>query len=150
MMDGHDLNFDNEFDAVFSNAALHWMKRDPRRVIRNIRKSLKPKGRFVAELGGKGNLNNLLTALKSVLEKHGISFGQRNPFYFPSSEEYAALLAEEEMQVESITTFPRKTPIPSGPTGWLEVFGHDYFRDLNESEEQKVHHFFFLCEDVFH
>ena len=51
VMNGHNLTFDSEFDAVFSNAALHWM-RDQDAVLAGVRSALKPRGRFVAEMGG--------------------------------------------------------------------------------------------------
>eukprot|EP00210_Caulerpa_lentillifera_P009094 g8675.t1 len=142
VMDGHDLDYENEFDAVFSNAALHWMKSDLRRVIRNVKRSLKLNGRFVGEFGGKGNVKTLFKALELVLEKHGLSFKELSPFFFPSADEYSALLEAEGMRVESIVLFPRKTPVPSGPTGWLDVFAKDFFVGVDPYEKQKI------CEEV--
>src|ERR1700712_1986813 len=68
--DASNLKFDKPFDAVFSNAALHWVK-DHDGMMRSVYNSLKPGGRFVAEMGGKGNVNLLIAATKQVLEKYG-------------------------------------------------------------------------------
>src|SRR5579862_4266048 len=62
VMDGTKLAFENEFDAVFSNAALHWM-RDPDAVIAGVWRALKPGGRFVAECGGAGNVETIVKSL---------------------------------------------------------------------------------------
>jgi SAM-dependent methyltransferase len=71
LMDGEALTFDTEFDAVFSNAALHWMNR-PERVIAGVRRALKPQGRFVAEFGGHGNVAAIMTALEATAVRHGV------------------------------------------------------------------------------
>lgn len=68
-MDGHDLTYEQEFDAVFSNAAIHWMSRDPVSVISGVRRALKPGGRFVAEFGGHGNIAAIITAMTAVFQK---------------------------------------------------------------------------------
>ena len=72
VVDGHELAFEREFDAVFSNAALHWMKRDPQEVIAGVARALRPGGRFVGEMGGHGNVAAIVTALLAVLERRGI------------------------------------------------------------------------------
>lgn len=70
--DAFHLNFSAEFDAVFSNAALHWMKRDPYSVIRGVWNALKPGGRFAAEMGGFGNVAAITVALCATLEQFGV------------------------------------------------------------------------------
>src|SRR5688572_4126096 len=65
-----NLPFEKQFDAVFSNAALHWVT-DAEGVIRGIAKALKPGGRFVAEFGGHGNIAAIATAVRAVLIRHG-------------------------------------------------------------------------------
>jgi trans-aconitate methyltransferase len=108
-----------QFDAVFSNAALHWIP-DARTVVRTIFRVLKPGGRFVAELGGKGNTGLVLAALAAV--------GARDPFatfYFPSVGEYASLLESEGFEVRFATLFDRPTELEDPVRGleqWLEMF----------------------------
>src|SRR5713101_2886616 len=72
-MDAYNLGFNSEFDAVFSNAAMHWMKRDPDVVVQGVRCALKPGGRFAAEMGGHGCVAAITVALCATLEKHGVA-----------------------------------------------------------------------------
>jgi SAM-dependent methyltransferase len=101
------------FDAVFSNAALHWMI-PPEAVVRAIRAALKPGGRFVAEFGGKGNIATIIAAVGS------------NPWYFPGIGEYAALLEAHGLEVTSAMLFERPTKLEGedGLRQWLEMFFH--------------------------
>ena len=119
--DGHALAFDREFDAVFSNAALHWMTR-PDAVIAGVARALKPGGRFVAEFGGHGNVAAIRVALSSAIER---ATGQRNApggiWYFPSCAEHRARLEAGGLAVDRIELIPRPTPIPSDMAGWLET-----------------------------
>ena len=89
--DGQALAFDAEFDAVFSNAALHWM-RQPDAVIAGVRRALKPGGRFVGEFGGHGNVAAIVTALVAALNARGLDGAARMPWFFPTPAEYAAKL----------------------------------------------------------
>src|SRR5262249_12224499 len=84
--DARQFTFAEPFDAVFSNAALHWV-REPQRVIRCIREALKPGGRFVAELGGKGNVQTIAHALRAAAEQLGLPLAE-SPWYFPGVAEY--------------------------------------------------------------
>jgi len=120
VVDGHALPFDGDFDAVFSNAALHWMRR-PEQVIAGVRRALRPGGRFVAEMGGHGNVAAITTALRAALRLHG----EAEPafaWYFPSVEVQARLLQAHGFQVDSIALLPRPTPLPTGMAGWLSTF----------------------------
>jgi SAM-dependent methyltransferase len=122
---GEALAFDNQFDAVFSNAALHWM-RDPDAVIDGVWRSLKPGGRFVAEMGGEGNVAAVIGALESVLAGHGIETRGAMPWYFPSPAEYRAKLEHRGFTVERLALLPRPTLLP-GPLGdWLDTFAESY------------------------
>ena len=120
--DGHDLPFDGEFDAVFSNAALHWM-REPDRVIAGVARALKPGGRFVGEMGGAGNIATVWAALVETLARRGIDAAAYNPWYFPTAEEYSARLETAGFVVSSISLFARPTLLPGDISGWLETFG---------------------------
>ncbi|BBI63243.1 hypothetical protein HSBAA_45490 [Vreelandella sulfidaeris] len=101
--------FDHEFDAVFSNAALHWML-DPQAVLAGVKRALKPGGRFVAEFGGHGNVAAICTALIAALQFRGISARGRHPWYFPTPQEYGRMLETVGFKVDSIELIPRPTP----------------------------------------
>src|SRR5260221_304589 len=98
--DAYSLNFNCEFDAVFSNAAMHWMKRDPDAVIQGVRRALKPGGRFAAEMGGHGCVAAISVALRATLEKYGVaSPASLIPWYFPTPDGYGERLERAGFQV---------------------------------------------------
>lgn len=121
VMDGHQLPFYEEFDAVVSNAALHWMVK-PDEVLCSIRRALRPGGRFVAEFGGSGNLTKVLAGLHKILRAYGCDPTALQPWYFPTVVEYRARLEQQGFQVISIDVFPRPTELPGDITKWLEMF----------------------------
>ena len=133
VMDGHALRFESEFDAVFSNAALHWM-RQPERVIAGVWRALRPGGRFVGEFGGAGNVATIVAALKQGLRERGIDPEAVDPWYFPTAEEYRGLLQARGFTVESIALFPRPTPLPGSLVAWLETFAQPFSGALPESQ----------------
>lgn len=117
--DGQQLDFDQEFDAVFSNAALHWMV-DAEAVVRGMARALKKGGRLVAEFGGEGNIATIQTALTESLAAHGLQ--PRPCWYFPSENAYRTLLEKHGFNVQHIGLYPRPTPLPTGMAGWLATF----------------------------
>lgn len=120
-------------DAVFSNAALHWVTQ-AEAAARCVALALKPGGRFVAEFGGKGNVQTILSALESASGRTAL-----NPWYFPSLGEYAMLLERVGLEAVSALLFDRPTPLgKSGLAGWLEMFGQRFFADLSAEEWAKV------------
>ncbi|HUQ68788.1 MAG TPA: class I SAM-dependent methyltransferase [Planctomycetaceae bacterium] len=123
--DGHSLPFHHEFDAVFSNAALHWMQR-PDDALAGIARALKPGGRFVAEFGGHGNVGTICNALRDALQRRGHSFDKLNPWYFPTDAEYQAKLTRAGFEVRWLQSFPRPTPLPGNIIGWLETFAQSF------------------------
>jgi SAM-dependent methyltransferase len=127
LADGHELPFRGEFDAVFSNAALHWMTR-PDAVIAGVARALRPGGRFVAEFGGIGNVAAITTALRAVLMEAGIDGLAVRPWYFPSPADYGRRLEQHGFSVETIELIPRPTPLPTGMEGWLETFAEPFLR----------------------
>jgi SAM-dependent methyltransferase len=131
LMDGEALTFDDEFDAVFSNAALHWMTR-PERVIAGVAKALKPRGRFVAELGGHGNVAAITTALQAIAMRHGKDTRLAHPWFFPSIETYRALLEAQGFAVARIALIPRPTPLKTGMAAWLKLFNSPFFRQFED------------------
>lgn len=127
LADGHDLPFRGEFDAVFSNAALHWMTR-PDAVLAGVARALRPGGRFVAEFGGIGNVAAITTALRAVLMESGIDGLAIRPWFFPSPADYGRRLERRGFSVETIELIPRPTPLPTGIVGWLETFADPFLR----------------------
>jgi trans-aconitate methyltransferase len=132
-MDGHDLAFDRPFDAVFSNAALHWMQQ-PEQVIAGVARSLKPGGRFVGEFGGAGNVATIHQALMAGMGALGYDSESLNPWYFPTPAAYQAQLEAAGFRVTRIELVPRPTPLPTGVRGWLETFAHPFTQTLHEDD----------------
>lgn len=131
--DAAALAFDAEFDAVFSNAVLHWI-RDPDAVLTAIRRALAPGGRLVAEMGGHGCVASIRAAFGEVLRARGIDAERLNPWYFPSVEEYRTKLDDNGFDVDSIRLFPRPTPLPSDVTDWLETFAQPFLAGVPPSD----------------
>ena len=130
VVDGARLDFKSEFDAVFSNAALHWMKDDPDAVIAGVARALKPGGRFVGEMGGHGCVAAITVALIAVLERHGAGSESAIPWYFPTVDGYRARLERGGFLVEYIELIPRPTPLPTDMAGWLDTFAEPFLRRL--------------------
>lgn len=128
-MDATDFSFDEPFDAVFSNAVLHWVK-PPEAAVRSIRAALKPGGRLVAELGGHRNVDQVVRALVAELDRHGYpDAGSRNPWYFPSIAEYTSLLEANGLEAVYARLYDRPTPLDGGEdglAGWLAMFGDPF------------------------
>jgi SAM-dependent methyltransferase len=133
VVDGHELAFEHAFDAVFSNAALHWMSRDPPAVVRGVARALRPGGRFVGEFGGHGNVAAIVTALLAMMDRHGLDGRAAIPWYFPTPDEYRAVLESAGFNVERIELIPRPTPLPTDMSGWLDTFAEPFFRRLPEA-----------------
>jgi trans-aconitate methyltransferase len=129
VLDGRELSFDRQFDAVFSNAALHWIL-EPEKVIRGVAQALKPGGRFVVEFGGKGNVQHLMTAIAQAFSNFGIRLDREaDPWYYPSIAEYAGLLEEHGLEVREASLFARPTRLEDGEKGldaWLRMFATSF------------------------
>jgi SAM-dependent methyltransferase len=134
VMDGSNLGFNHEFDAVFSNAALHWMKSAPDAVIAGVARALKPGGRFVAEMGGHACVAAITVALIAVMERRGIPARTLIPWYFPTVDNYRGRLEGGGFTVDYIELIPRPTPLPTNMAGWLDVFAASFFVRLPENE----------------
>lgn len=135
VMDGQALDFDAEFDAVFSNAALHWMLQ-PEKVVDGVKRALKPGGRFVGEFGGHGNVAACRTAMISVLNARGIDGAAVSPWYFPTPAEYGSLLTRHGFAVHTADLIPRPTPLPTDVGGWMDTFGESFFKALPREERE--------------
>ena len=119
--DGRALTFDSEFDAVFSNAALHWMG-TPQPVVAGVWRALKPGGRFVGEFGGFGNIAAIRVGIRSVLKARGFRVPDDETSYYPTAEADRAVLEAQEFEVLSCDLIHRPTPLPTGISAWLQTF----------------------------
>ncbi len=121
LMDGEKLAFDTEFDAAFSNAALHWML-DGAAVAAGVFRALKPGARFVGEMGGDGNIATLRAALRDELIARGYPVPATDPQWYPTPQAFAQVYAAAGFADIDARLIPRPTPLPTGVTGWLRTF----------------------------
>lgn len=132
--DATTFDVDEPFDAVLSNAALHWID-DQDAVLETVRNALRPGGRFVAELGGTGNVRAIVDALEAELADRG--YDVSHPWYFPSIGEYAPRLETHGFEVRSAELFDRPTELENGADGlanWIEMFGGEFFEGVPDAE----------------
>ncbi|WP_372935345.1 class I SAM-dependent methyltransferase [Mariniphaga sediminis] len=135
-----NFSFGKKMDAVFSNATLHWVL-EKEKAVDCIYNSLKKGGRFVAEFGGKGNVGNIVSALRSTLEKHGyVDLAQKQLWYFPSLSEYTFLLETKGFRVEWASHFDRDTPLKDndGMKNWIYMFGKSFLETLDDSITEQI------------
>jgi trans-aconitate methyltransferase len=135
VMDATRLTFDQAYDAVFSNAVLHWIH-DQDAVLSGVFQALVPGGRFVAEFGGHTNIAAISVALRAVLGHHRISYNRH--WYYPTPAAYRALLERHGFAVELATLFPRPTPLPTGMAGWLHTFGQGALSAVSDNQRAEV------------
>lgn len=132
VQDAINLGYPNEFDAVFSNATLHWVK-PPKQALNRIFDALKPDGRFVAEFGGKGNVKKITDEILNQFKELGIEYkAEQFPWYFPSIGEYSTLMEEVGFKVVFAQHFDRPTLLDreNGIRNWIEMFGGSIFEGL--------------------
>jgi trans-aconitate methyltransferase len=137
LADARKLEFEDEFDAVFSNAALHWM-REPDAVIAGVHRALRPGGRFVAEMGGHGCVAAITLGLVAVLSRRGIDAMKLRPWYFPTAAEYGAKLRSAGFVLDEIVLFPRGTILPGALEDWLDTFARPFVADVPREEHRAV------------
>lgn len=129
---------DGTFDAVFSNAALHWVHGQDA-MMAEVRRVLKPGGRFVAEMGGQGNIAAIRVALIAVLARHGFDGREDNVNYYPTPDGYTRRLKRHGFNVEKIALIPRPTPLPEGGmSGWIRIFRRGVLDTLPEAMRDTV------------
>ena len=136
VMNAESLPFNREFDAVFSNAVLHWI-RNTEAVVWSVYRALKAGGRFVGEFGGSGNITTVQTALTECLSRRGIDASALNPWTFPTVEEYRKILEHGGFIVRTITLFPRLTPLPTDMAAWLDTFAQPFLTALGPDDREK-------------
>jgi trans-aconitate methyltransferase len=131
--DATALPFHQQFDAVFSNAALHWIT-NQQAVLAGVHRALRPGGRFVAEMGGHGNIAAIRTALQAVLAPYHVDAEATAASFFPSPATYRRLLESAGFTVQSIDLIPRLTPLPNGMDSWLNTFRNGVLDHLNPAD----------------
>lgn len=140
--DAHDalaVELQGRFDKVFSNAALHWMKRSPSMVLSHIYSALRPGGSFAAELGGFMNCIALRGHLHTALRRRGFNPVHYDPWFFPSAAEYTELLQHAGFIVEHCELVPRLTPLPAqtGIKGWLHTFAGPFLNVIDDVQDRE-------------
>lgn len=133
-----NFSLGERFDAVFSNAALHWVTQ-PEAAIERIAAHLEPGGRFAAEFGGKGNVEAILTGMRTVLERRGLPL--HNPWYFPGVGEYSGILERHGFEVRRAELVDRMTPLEDGENGirrWIEMFGKSLVSAASDGELTRI------------
>jgi len=133
--DAHDPFGDAGFDAVFSNAALHWMRK-PEAVLANVYAALRPGGRFVAEQGGFGNVAAVVTGINAAREAAGLA--AVFPWDFPSPLLQRKRLQDAGFDVVELRLIPRPTPLPTKITGWLQTFGGPFVGTLPAEQQAQI------------
>jgi len=134
--DARSFTVEGRFDAVFSNAVLHWVK-EPEQAVSRIRTALKPGGRFVAEFGGKGNTQKMVAALQRQAAAFGIT-DYEIPWYFPAIAEYTGVLERHGFEVTFATLFERPTPLEGemGLRKWFEMFCGSLLERLKHGDRE--------------
>lgn len=136
IVDARHLAFANQFDAVLSNAVLHWII-EADLVVQGVSRALKPGGRFVAEFGGKGNVKAILGAVQNAVQSVGCGLVD-SPWFFPNVAEYASLLERVSLEVTFATLFDRPTPLEGekGMRHWIEMFGGHFLRRVPKDRQE--------------
>jgi trans-aconitate methyltransferase len=137
--DAESLPFESHsFDAVFSNAALHWV-RNHDAMLMGVKRTLKPGGRFVAEFGGFGNIATIRVAMRSAIEKLGFDGSKDDVNYYPTPRIYTRRLEQHGFTVERMALIPRPTPLPAGGmSGWIRTFRRGVLESLPDDVRDKI------------
>jgi trans-aconitate methyltransferase len=139
------LPYEDEFEAVFSNAALHWLPESKHpAMLAGIHRALKPGGRFIAEMGGQGNIAAIRTALQAELARYGIDAESDAASFYPAPAIYRRMLETAGFAVQSIELIPRPTPLPASPDGtnpmatWLNTFRNGVLDRLTPTDRAEA------------
>jgi SAM-dependent methyltransferase len=110
-----------QFDAAFSNAALHWML-DPAAVARGVFALLRAGGRFVGEMGGEGNVAILRRGIRAELTERGYSVPAEDPQWYASAAAFRTVYSDAGFTDIEASLIERPTPLPAGISGWVKTF----------------------------
>ena len=134
-LNAEELGFEDEFNGVMSNAALHWIS-DQYAVVRGVWKALKPGGRFAAECGGEGCIRIIREGMKIALIKRGIDYRARNPWKYPELGAYSKILENQGFKIDFIARIDRPTKLEDGLHSWLEVFAQSHTQGFGPEEKE--------------
>lgn len=136
-----DFYFVNSFNAIFSNAVLHWVA-EKEKAVECMYKNLKSTGRIVVEFGGKDNVKNIIVALRQVLLNHQYKEkADLQMWYFPSVAEYTTILEQQGFTVNYAAYFERETELKDNANGikdWIKMFGSAFLNGIDESEVETI------------
>ncbi len=138
--DATDLGYHDEFDAVFSNATLHWIK-SPKRALTCIHQSLQQGGRFIAEFGGHGNVQTITDEIIHQIKEAGFDYNiEQFPWYFPTIVEYSSLMEQVGFRVTLAQHYDRPTPLygDNGLRNWIDMFGNAFFKGIAEDQKNDI------------
>lgn len=143
VIDATDLGYDASFTAVFSNAVLHWIKAENQpKLISSVYHALKSRGRFVAEMGGKGSVEKMIFGLRKLLAQHGYQQqAEMEYLFFPSVGEYTSMLEKAGFSVTYAALFDRETLLQDQAKGvkkWIMMFASDFFIGIKEAQQQII------------
>jgi len=136
-MDAADMTFDAEFDAAFSNTALHWML-DKERVAGATLRALRPHGRYAGEMGGDGNLARLRETLDAELVARGYPPPLESSNWYPSVEEFASVYEAAGFTEVDARLIERPTPMPDGIGQWVTTFRRGWLDRAGVPEEERA------------
>jgi trans-aconitate methyltransferase len=134
LAEARDFRFEEPFDAVFSNAVLHWIH-DAESVVKCVAAVLRPGGRFVLEMGARGNVESIRKMLEEVLTESGRT--PKSPWFYPSAGEYSTLLEKYGFEIRTAQTFERWTKLEHPDRGlreWLEMFTGSWFEGISPAD----------------
>lgn len=134
--DGQALEFAGQFDAVFSNAALHWML-DADGVASSVHRALRPGGRFVGEMGGEGNIATLRNGIRAELDARGYPVPAVDPQFYPGIEEFTAIYSRAGFEAIEAQIIPRETPLPNGVAPWVLTFRAGWLDVVSVPDEER-------------
>jgi len=140
VMDATKLAFKSDFDAIFSNATFHWIE-DQEALIKGLHKSLKPRGRLIAEFGGKRNIKSITDAVALAAKELGLDHKIiTNFWFFPSISTYSAMLESQGFEIEHAWLFDRPTKLngENGMYDWISQFAQHAFKNLNIEQTEEI------------
>lgn len=137
LVPAQSMQFDHEFDAAFSNAALHWIGTHRDEVARRVFAALKPGGRFVGEMGGEGNIAGLLDALEVEAKARGYTVGEGASNWYPGIAEFSDVCARAGFSDIQAELIDRPTPLDEGVPGWIRTFRSGWLDMIGMPEEER-------------